>query len=202
MAITNGRNNMLASIEDSASLLNNLVDELDIFYSSKLTDYEKRIELLKTENSEENPEVLYSMSSEWNYAICIYDEFFTETKEMLVPKVYSYAEKHLNEILSMLGYSRNVISKEYKNSNHSTQGISDIEKCCYILQNHFGLQQNLLDGYWPMFNKFHKLRKNIEHHYGYRYISIDTKLIKNNLDCALQLLKHIELLTREKRVKN
>lgn len=102
MAIAKGRNNMLASIEDSASLLNNLVDELDRFYSSKLTDYEKRIELLKTENSEENPEVLYSMCSEWNYAICIYDEFFTETKEMLVPKVYSYAEKHLNEILSML----------------------------------------------------------------------------------------------------
>lgn len=32
MAIANGRNNMLASIEDSASMLNSLVDELDRFY--------------------------------------------------------------------------------------------------------------------------------------------------------------------------
>lgn len=193
---------MLASIEGSASLLNSLVDELDRFYSNILSDYEEKIDKFKTANPNEEPDVLHSMCAEWNYAICIYDEFFTETKEMLVSKVYAYAEKHLNEILSMLGYSRNVISKEYKNSNHSTQGISDIEKCCYILQNHFELQQDLLDGHWPIFNKFHKLRKNIEHHYGHRYISIDIELIKSNLDCALQLLKHIELLTREKRVNN
>ncbi len=199
MAIANGRNNILASIEDSSSLLNSLVDELDRFYSNILTNYEGKINKFKTANPNEDPEVLHSMYTEWNYAISIYNEFFSETKEMLVSKVYSYAEKHMNKLLSMLGYSRTTISKEYKKKN-STQGISDIEKCCYILQNHFGLQHNLLDGYWPMFKKFHKLRKDIEHHYDHSYISIDIKLIKNNLDYALQLLKHIELVTREIRV--
>lgn len=202
MAIANGRNNMLASIEDSASLLSSLFDELDRFYSSKLTDYERKIRLLKTETPEEDPEVFYSMCSEWNYAICIYDELFIETKEMLISKVYSYAEKHMNELLSMLGYSHNKMSKEYQNNHTSTQGISDIDKCCYILQNHFGLEQNLLDVYWPIFKDFHKLRKDIEHRYDHSYATIDIKMIKNNLDYAMQLLKHIELVTREKRANN
>lgn len=43
MAIANGRNNMLASIEDSASMLNSLVDELDRFYSNKLNDFERKL---------------------------------------------------------------------------------------------------------------------------------------------------------------
>ena len=97
MAIANGRNNMLASIEDSASMLNNLVDELDRFYSNKLTDFERKIDLLRIENKNEEPKVLCSMCSDWNYAISIYDELFTETKEMLICKVYSYAEKHMKK---------------------------------------------------------------------------------------------------------
>ena len=116
MAIANGRNNMLASIEDSAFMLNSLVDELDRFYSNKLTDFERKIDLLRIENKNEEPKVLCSMCSDWNYAISIYDELFTETKEMLICKVYSYAEKHMNKLLSMLGYNHNKISKEYKDS--------------------------------------------------------------------------------------
>ena len=200
MAIANGRNNMLASIEDSASMLNSLVDELDRFYSNKLTDFERKIDLLRIENKNEEPKVLCSMCSDWNYAISIYDELFTETKEMLICKVYSYAEKHMSELLSLIGYSHKKISNEYKNSNPSTRGISDIEKCCYVLQNYFGLEQNLLDIYWPIFKDFHKTRKEIEHRYDHN-ATIDIKMIKGNLDYAMQLLKHIELVTREKRLE-
>lgn len=202
MAIANGRNNMLASIEDSASMLNSLVDELDRFYSNKLTDFERKIDLLRIENKNEEPTVLCSMCSDWNYAISIYDELFTETKEMLICKVYSYAEKHMNKLLSMLGYNHNKISKEYKDSKPSTQGVSDIDKCCYILYSHFDFEQNLLDRYWPMFKDFHKLRKDIEHHFDHSYVTIDIKMIKNNLDYALRLLRHIELVTREKRINH
>lgn len=172
MAIAKGRNNMLASIEDSASMLNSLVNELDRFYSNRLNDFERKFDLLRIENKNEEPEVLCSMCSDWNYAISIYDELFTETKEMLICKVYSYTEKHMSELLSMLGYSHNKISKEYQNHHPSTQGISDIDKCCYILQNNFGLEQNLLDVYWPIFYDFHKLRKDIEHRYNHSYVTI------------------------------
>ena len=75
MAIANGRNNILASIEDSASLLNSLVDELDRFYSNILTNYEGKIDKFKTANPNEDSEVLHSMYTEWNYAISIYNEF-------------------------------------------------------------------------------------------------------------------------------
>lgn len=102
MSIAKGRNNMLASIEDSASMLNSLVNELDRFYSNKLNDFERKIDLLRIENKNEEPEVICSMCSDWNYAISIYDELFTETKEMLICKVYSYTEKHMSELLSML----------------------------------------------------------------------------------------------------
>ena len=200
MVVAKGRNNMLASIEDSASLLNSLVDELDIFYTNKLTECKRKIELFKTENATVDPEVLYSMFSELNYAISIYEELFFETKEMLISKIYSYAEKHMTELLLLLGYNHNKISKEYRDNNPSTQGISDIDKCCYILQKHFGLENQLLDVYWPNFTVFHKLRKNIEHHYNSDYVTIDIKMIKNNLCNAQQLLKHIEFVTREKRL--
>lgn len=201
MTIANGRNNMLASIEDSASMLYSLVDELDRFYSNKLNDFKRKIDLLRIENKNEEPEVLCSICFDWNYAISIYDELFTETKEMLICKIYSYAEKHTNELLSMLGYNHKKISNEYKSSNPSTQGISDIEKCCYILQNYFGLEQNLLEMYWPIFKDFHKLRKDVEHRYNHSYTSININMIKSNLDHAVGLLKHIELVTREKRNK-
>lgn len=192
---------MLASIENSASMLNSLVNELDRFYSNKLNDFERKIDLLRIENKNEEPEVLCSMCSEWNYAISVYDDFFIETKEMLISKVYSYAEKHMTELLSMLGYSHKKISNEYKSCSPSTQGISDIEKCFYILHKYFGLKHNLIDVYWPMFKDFHKLRKAIEHRYDHSYTTIDIKMIKSNLKYALQLLKHVKLVTREKRNK-
>lgn len=196
MAFSKGRSNMQASIEDSATLLNSLIDEMDTFYSNKLTEYESKIELIKKENPQESPEVLESMCYEWIFATSVYHEFFMETKQMLITKVYSYAEKHLNELLSMIGYNQNKYSKMYEKKHSSTKGISDIEKCCYVLQNHYGLDQNLLNEYWPMFKDFHDLRRDIIHHDV--NIHIDTKMIKCNLDNALQLLKHIELITREK----
>ena len=200
MAFASGRNNMLASIEDFASLLNSLVDELELFYSSKLNDCKRKINLLRTENPKEGPDVLYSMCSEWYNAISIYEELFSETKEMLISKVYSYAEKHMNVLLSLLNYNHKKITKEYKDNNPTTQGISDIDKCCYILQSNFGLEDNLLGVYWPKFKDFHKLRKDIEHRYNHEYVTIDTEMIKKNLNYALQLLKQIELVTREKRI--
>ena len=49
-------------------------------------------------------------------------------------------------------------------------------------------------------SNFHKTRKEIEHRYDHN-ATIDIKMIKGNLDYAMQLLKHIELVTREKRLE-
>lgn len=57
---------------------------------------------------------------------------------------------------------------------------------------------DLLEMYRPIFKDFHKLRKDVEHSYNHSYTSIDINMIKSNLDHAMGLLKHIELVSREK----
>lgn len=196
MTIAKGRNEIQASIEDYAQILNTLACEIDAFYKDEIKKINTQIKLLILENSDEDSEIVNDIISPQNELIDLYENLRRQAFEMLVSKIYSYVEKHIEELLKRISYTRNKSINKYKKEHVTTQGISDIEKHFYVIQQYYQLSRNIIPIFLTDFEKIHKLRNDIEHHYTYSWSEISIEFIKKNIEQAKDLLLHIEKITR------
>ena len=113
MAISKGRNALQASIEDTAIMQTSLAIDINSYYENKINNIENNIKRTKEENSNEDFEILQSMIDMQEKEIEFYKEFQKEALEMLLIKVFSYAEKHFEVLLSRLSYNRSKAINEY-----------------------------------------------------------------------------------------
>lgn len=102
MAFSSGRNEIQASIEDDATMLSCAVQEINLFYSEKLSEITCSIEKTKSDYSTECPEILASMLSSDYQVMEWYEELLCLTLNAFIPKVYSYAEKHIEGLLGRI----------------------------------------------------------------------------------------------------
>ena len=195
MAISKGRNDLQASIEDTRTLLGTLAIDIDSYYSGKITNNENDIKRIKDNNPNEDFEIIQSMVNMPEKEIEFYKEFHRVTLEILLVKVFSYAERHFEILLSRLSYNRNKAKSEYSKDGQPMNGISDIEKYFYILKKYKKISIVEISDIWKDYNVFHLLRNDIAHRKNYNK-SIDINYIKNNLAQIFQLLITIEADTR------
>ena len=195
MAISKGRNDLQASIEDTRTLLETLAIDIDSYYSGKITNNENDIKRIKDNNPNEDFEIIQSMVNMPEKEIEFYKEFHRVTLEILLVKVFSYAERHFEILLSRLSYNRSKAKREYSKDGQPMNGISDIEKYFYILKKYKKISIVEISDIWKDYNVFHLLRNDIAHRKNYNK-SIDINYIKNNLAQIFQLLITIEADTR------
>ena len=195
MAISKGRNDLQASIEDTRTLLETLAIDIDSYYSGKITNNENDIKRIKDNNPNEDFEIIQSMVNMPEKEIEFYKEFHRVTLEILLVKVFSYAERHFEILLSRLSYNRNKAKREYSKDGQPMNGISDIEKYFYILKKYKKISIVEISDIWKDYNVFHLLRNDIAHRKNHNK-SIDINYIKNNLAQIFQLLITIEADTR------
>ena len=100
MAISKGRNELQASIEDWGTILESLAIDINSYYQGKITNIEDDIKRFKENNYNENFEEIKSIIDTQIQEIGIYKEFQRGALEMLVVKIYSYAERHFEILLS------------------------------------------------------------------------------------------------------
>ena len=195
MAISKGRNELQASIEDIAIMLESLTIDINSYYSNKINDIEDNITKIKKDNPKEDFEILQSMTDMLVQEIELYKEFHKVALEMLLVKVFSYAEKHFEILLSRVSYNRSKAKKEYSKDGQPTKGVSDIEKFFYILKKHKKLSIVQISDIWIDYKAFHLLRNDITHRKAHNN-SIDIDYINSNLTQISKLLMIIEIETR------
>lgn len=193
MAIAKGKNEMQASIDDTASALVQLTNELENYYTNRALALDKHIMDLRRENPREAPEVLHCMESPTHCIKDIYDEMHRETMEMLVCRVYSFVEKHMEEFLKRIPLSKTQAKKSLTGKD-----VSDIVKFYSAINARFKLSIQSISDIWKGYDEFHILRKDIEHHYDYDYQPKDIPIsyILTNIKQATELLLFIEENTR------
>lgn len=195
MAISKGRNELQASIEDIAIMLESLTLDINSYYSNKINDIEDNITRIKKDNPKEDFEILQSMTDLLVQEIEFYKEFHKVALEMLLVKVFSYAEKHFEILLSRVSYNRSKAKKEYSKDGQPTKDVSDIEKFFYILKKHKKLSIVQISDIWIDYKAFHLLRNDITHRKAHNN-SIDIDYINSNLTQISKLLMIIEAETR------
>ena len=115
MVFGKARNEIQSRIEDGAYLLLNLVDEVNDFFFYKISLIKEEIRTIKEDNKDMDYEEIQSILSPYQQIEEFYNNLFEEAMQMLVSKVYSYAEKHIELILFRIGSS---IKKEIVNFIH------------------------------------------------------------------------------------
>lgn len=195
MAISKGRNELHASIEDTRNMLESLAVDIDSYYRGKIINIENQIKSIKESNPNEEFEILQSITYTQGQEIEVYEEFHRVVLEVLFVKVFSYAERHFEILLSRLSYNRNKAKREYSKDGQPMNGISDIEKYFYIIKKYKKISIVEISDIWKDYNVFHLLRNDIVHRKNYNK-SIDINYIKNNLAQIFQLLITIEADTR------
>ena len=195
MAISKGRNELQASIEDIAIMLESLTLDINSYYRNKINDIEDNITRIKKDNPKEDFEILQSMTDLLVQEIEFYKEFHKVALEMLLVKVFSYAEKHFEILLSRVSYNRSKAKKEYSKDGQPTKDVSDIEKFFYILKKHKKLSIVQISDIWIDYKAFHLLRNDITHRKAHNN-SIDIDYINSNLTQISKLLMIIEIETR------
>ena len=195
MAISKGRNELQASIEDIAIMLESLTLDINSYYRNKINDIEDNITRIKKDNPKEDFEILQSMTDLLVQEIEFYKEFHKVALEMLLVKVFSYAEKHFEILLSRVSYNRSKAKKEYSKNGQPTKDVSDIEKFFYILKKHKKLSIVQISDIWIDYKAFHLLRNDITHRKAHNN-SIDIDYINSNLTQISKLLMIIEIETR------
>ncbi len=196
MAISKGRNELQASIGDTRIILESLAIDIDSYYRGKIINIENHIKNIKESNPNEEFEILQSITNTHKQELEIYEEFHRVALEALLVKVFSYAERHFEILLSRLSYNRNKVTREYSKDRQTTNGISDIEKYFYILKKYKKISIVEISDIWKDYNVFHLLRNDIVHRKIYNN-SIDIDYIKINLAQIFQLLITIETETRQ-----
>ena len=194
MAFSKGRNELQASIEDTRVILESLAIDIDSYYRGKIVNLENQIKSIKESNLNEDFEILQSITNAQEQEIEIYKEFHRVALEILLVKVFSYAERHFEILLSRLSYNRKKAIKEYSNDGQPKNGISDIEKYFYVLKKYKKISVVKISDIWKDFNESHLLRNDIAHRKNYNN-SININYIKNNLAQIFQLLITIETET-------
>ena len=196
MAFSRGRNESQASIEDTRIILESLAIDIDSYYRDKMINIENHIKSIRESNPHEEFEILQSITNTYEQEIEIYEEFHRVALEMLLVKVFSYAERHLEILLSRLSYNRNKATKEYSKDSQPTNGVSDIEKYFYIFKKYKKLSIAEISDIWIDYHVFHLLRNDIAHRKTHNS-SIDIDYIKINLAQIYKLLTTIEAETRQ-----
>ena len=199
MTFSKGYNELQASIEDTASVLISLSEEINSFYSCKIIAIKDDIR--KLQNADVEKEELDSKLFPLYQLEELYNSLYIEAMEMIVSKVYSYAEKQLYMICDRIKYDRKKIAKMYQRYNPSNQG-SDIEKIFYVINKLYCIEKQEISDYWRDFASFHKLRTDIEHHNNYIKQLVEIDYIKSNINQAKDLLNDIEAITNHSQVKN
>ena len=195
MAISKGRNELQASIEDTAIMLETLTIDINSYYGQKINNIENNIIRIKENSSNEDFEILQSMTDLLVQEIELYKEFHKVALEMILVKVFSYAEKQFELLLSRLSYNRKIAIKLYSKDGQPTNSISDIEKFFYILKKYKKLTIIQISDIWIDYNTFHLLRNNITHRNAHNK-SINIGYLKSNLTQISKLLMTIEAETR------
>ena len=198
MAFSKGRNELQASIEDTASVLISLSEEINSFYSCKIIAIKDDIR--KLQNADVEKEELDSMLFPLYQLEELYNSLYIEAMEMIVSKVYSYVEKHLYMICDRIKYDRKKVARIYERDNHTGKG-SDIEKIFYVINKLYYLEKQKISDYWSDFVLFHKLRTYIEHHNNYQKQLVKIEFIISNINQAKSLLNVIEMSTNHSQVK-
>lgn len=196
MAVSNSRNELQASIEDNATMLICIVQEIDLFYKQRLLDISNQIEKTKNEIAAECPEALSSMLSQDYQMIEWYEELFQQILQSFILKVYSYADKHIKGLLARINCTINDAQKQYRKEYDDIKGVSDIEKGCYYLCKHYDFSFEDIWSIWPGFKTFHSLRVDIEHKYKVEYSCLSVDNILTTIAEAKEFLSALERLTR------
>ena len=193
MAFAKGKNEMQASIDDTALALVQLTNEFENYYTKRVLELDNQIKDLRRENPNEAPEILYCMESPILGIKDIYDEMHRETMEMLLCRVYSFVEKHMEEFLKRIPLSKTQAQKSL-----TGKGVSNIVKFFSAINTRFNLSIQSVSELWKDYEEFHKLRKDIEHHFDYDYQQKDIHInyILDNIEQAKKLLHFIEENTR------
>lgn len=192
--IAKGRNELQASIEDYAQMLDTLACDIDSFYKKEIDNIKRQIKI--SDESNDDNEIKYSIKAQYNDVIELYESLHNQSFEMLISKIYSYAEKNMEELLKRISYSRSKSTNEYKKDKGNIHRISDIEKYFYIIRKYSNLPEMNITEFWKDFKAIHQLRNDIEHHYSYQAKPILIEDIRSNIAQAKKMLLHIEEITQ------
>lgn len=196
MAFGKVRNEIQSRIEDGACILMNLVEEVNDFFFNKISLIKKEILTVKEENKGMDYEEIQSILSPNQQFEEFYNTIYKEAMEMLVSKVYSYAEIHIELILFRIGYNIKKAQKEYKIEHKSDNGISDIEKSFYVISKRTTLGISNITDIWQDYQHIHTIRKNIVHHCSDDNFKIDKNFLISNIQQIKKLLCFLETKTR------
>lgn len=189
MAIAKGKNEMQASIDDTAAALITLTNEMEAYYNQRRRDLEAQLEKIREKNQNEDSEIIQSIISSSDFR-WIYDEMHQETLEMLVCKVYSFAEKHMGEMLKRI----HLKEKQAKELGQG-QGVSDMETYYMAIQKRFGISESISEK-WIGYKDFHRLRKDIVHHHDNEKKDVSANYILSNINQVKELLLYVEEVSR------
>ena len=189
MVFGKARNEIQSRIEDGAYLLLNLVDEVNDFFFYKISLIKEEIRTIKEDNKDMDYEEIQSILSPYQQIEEFYNNLCEEAMQMLVSKVYSYAEKHIELILFRIGSSIKKAQKEYRKTHISVEGISDIEKSFYVISNNFNVGISEISEIWRDYKYMHEIRKKIEHHCGDENYSINKDYLISKKDSTCVILK-------------
>ena len=196
MVFGKARNEIQSRIEDGAYLLLNLVDEVNDFFFYKISLIKEEIRTIKEDNKDMDYEDIQSILSPYQQIEEFYNNLCEEAMQMLVSKVYSYAEKHIELILFRIGSSIKKAQKEYRKTHISVEGISDIEKSFYVISNNSNVGISEISEIWRDYKYMHEIRKKIEHHCGDENYSINKDYLISNIQQIKELLCLLEANTR------
>lgn len=196
MAFGKVRNEIQSRIEDGACILMNLVEEVNDFFLNKISLIKKEILTVKEENKGMDYEEIQSILSPDQQLEEFYNNIYKEAMEMLVSKVYSYAEIHIELILSRIGYNIKKAQKEYHNKYGTVNGISDIEKSFYVISKRATIGISSITDIWQDYKDIHEIRKNVVHHSRDVNYLIDKNYLNKNIQQIKELLCLLETKTR------
>lgn len=195
MAISKGRNELKASIEDTFTIIDSFAVDINTYYTERISSIKDDIKRIKGNIPNDEFEIFQSITNTQKQEIEIYEEFHKVALEMLLVRVYSYAERHLEILLSRLSYDGKKAKDEYSKDNQPQKGISDIEKYFYIIKKYKILSIDRISDIWINYNEFHIFRKDIIHRKAHN-CSIKIDYIHSNLTQISKLLLTIEAETR------
>jgi hypothetical protein len=198
MAFAKGRNNMQAYIEDSLEQMRSLVNILHSFFSDKIERKKNKVKSLIEDCKNEDVDVVESMVEYHKEEIAFWEDFFKETLESLLIKIYSIAEFCMEQILlKRIGYKRKDALKEYKQDQQPKENVSDIEKYFYVLKKSKNLTIERITDLWTDYASFHEKGKNIVHTKdSEKNIDVNIDYIMSNINQIAKLLNVLEKETR------
>lgn len=198
MAFAKGRNNMQAYIEDSLEQIQSLVVVMHSFFSDEIERKKNDVKTIIEDNKNEDVYAVERMIKYHEKEVALWDDFFIETLELLLSKIYSIAEFCIEQILlKRIGYKRKDALKEYKQDQQPAENVSDIEKYFYVLKKSKNLTIERITDLWTDYASFHEKRKNIVHMKdSEENIDVNIDYIMSNINQIAKLLNVLEKETR------